>query len=324
MRNTEVMSLICPDCGGRMQMEENGKKAVCPYCGHSVLLQIKDVEQAAYEYHKGKARAEKETEKQKKRAILRKKLMVTGIILLSVIGILLLSPEGRRLVFPRHLDPFQFARISFSGESGNGCIEIKNEAAGDLAGLCFYPDRDRGLQNGDTVRITAEYILGYRWDPAWMDVTVEGLTEAVQTPSQLTEKFLENVETLSRQMIDSSWEEVRAVNPGIAWETEPLRQIFVKADDGNQQRDNYLFDIWRTEVIRDNGEVIVFFQAVSYGDVMQKGDGSIVADFSSARLENWNLGYFYGFGASSTVYGWDTEEALTAELTSLRGYSAVS
>ena len=155
MEDVDVMTLTCPDCGGRMQLEEDGSKAVCPYCGHSVLLQKKDGEQAAYEYHMGRARAEQETAKRKKRASLRKKLIVTGIVLLSVFGILMLSPEGRHMIFPRRIDPFRYARITVSGESGSGRIEVTNEGAGELAELRFSPDGARALRIEAPVRLAA-------------------------------------------------------------------------------------------------------------------------------------------------------------------------
>ena len=37
---TKTLSLVCPSCGGRMELSTDGEKAVCPYCGHEMLIDI--------------------------------------------------------------------------------------------------------------------------------------------------------------------------------------------------------------------------------------------------------------------------------------------
>ena len=46
---TNKLSLICPSCGGRMELSEDGESAVCPYCGHKMLIDQKDSAQEEYE-----------------------------------------------------------------------------------------------------------------------------------------------------------------------------------------------------------------------------------------------------------------------------------
>ena len=40
--NMKTLSLVCPSCGGRMELSEDGEKAVCPYCGHKLLIEKED------------------------------------------------------------------------------------------------------------------------------------------------------------------------------------------------------------------------------------------------------------------------------------------
>ena len=35
---TKTLSLVCPSCGGKMDLSTDGEKAVCPYCGHEMLI----------------------------------------------------------------------------------------------------------------------------------------------------------------------------------------------------------------------------------------------------------------------------------------------
>ena len=38
----KTLSLICPSCGGRMELSADEEKAVCPYCGHEMLIDNDD------------------------------------------------------------------------------------------------------------------------------------------------------------------------------------------------------------------------------------------------------------------------------------------
>ena len=44
--STKTLSLVCPSCGGKMELSANGEKAVCPYCGHEMLI---DTDEAKFE-----------------------------------------------------------------------------------------------------------------------------------------------------------------------------------------------------------------------------------------------------------------------------------
>ena len=58
--NMKTLSLVCPSCGGRMELSADGEKAVCPYCGHKMLIEQEDSAQEEYERRMAKARAEED------------------------------------------------------------------------------------------------------------------------------------------------------------------------------------------------------------------------------------------------------------------------
>ena len=66
--NTKTLSLVCPSCGGKMELRADGEKAVCPYCGHEMLIDTDDSAQEEYERRIAMARAEEDIKDlQKKR-----------------------------------------------------------------------------------------------------------------------------------------------------------------------------------------------------------------------------------------------------------------
>ena len=40
--NMKTLSLVCPSCGGRMELSPDGETALCPYCGHKMLIEKED------------------------------------------------------------------------------------------------------------------------------------------------------------------------------------------------------------------------------------------------------------------------------------------
>ena len=58
--NMKTLSLVCPSCGGRMELAADGETAVCPYCGHKMLIEQEDSAQEEYERRMAKARAEED------------------------------------------------------------------------------------------------------------------------------------------------------------------------------------------------------------------------------------------------------------------------
>ncbi len=57
---TKKRPLVCPSCGGRMELSADGKTAVCPYCGNKMLIEKEDRAQKEYERRMAKARAEED------------------------------------------------------------------------------------------------------------------------------------------------------------------------------------------------------------------------------------------------------------------------
>ena len=45
----KTLSLKCPSCGGKVELSADGKKATCPYCGHTILIEKEEYAKKEYE-----------------------------------------------------------------------------------------------------------------------------------------------------------------------------------------------------------------------------------------------------------------------------------
>ena len=56
----KLIEMNCPSCGADLKLDADCSKAVCEYCGASVLVdgaQLRDAEREGYEFEKGRQRA---------------------------------------------------------------------------------------------------------------------------------------------------------------------------------------------------------------------------------------------------------------------------
>lgn len=67
----KLVTTKCPQCGGAMQIDEQFKKAVCPFCETVFVvddekqhIQFDGAEQAGYEFEKGRIKARQEAKKE--------------------------------------------------------------------------------------------------------------------------------------------------------------------------------------------------------------------------------------------------------------------
>ena len=156
--NIKTVSLICPSCGGMMELSADGEKAVCPYCGHKMLLDKEDIAQEEYERRMAKARAEEDIKDLQSSRQRRRRLKGWLIALCVFAGICLINvaiPDSpmHALVFPSTVDPFTAVSVQFSGMSGEGKAElqISDHSAEYIDQDRFTITPDTGLSNGDTV-----------------------------------------------------------------------------------------------------------------------------------------------------------------------------
>ena len=316
MAEIKLISLSCPDCGGEMEVSPTEKTATCPYCGHSVLIEKREKPEP---YKRPVCKTPEPQKKRFKKGPLIAVAVILGLFILSFV----VNPEGRALLFPKTADPFEGLEVTFSGVSGDGTLSIRHDGRDGLGDVRFIPSKDRDLSNGDTVVVTAERMPGFRWEPAKKTYTVSGLTAPLTRLSDLPAAETQKLRHNSQILLDRAWEDLSARGVRVTWETKPYARFLLEADSSDARRKNLLMDAYVTVVTKEDGSVRTFWQAVCYPDVMLRGDSTAVVDYAAASLENWNLGYTYGYAPSSALYGWETADEMEAEFSGYRNYKRV-
>ena len=107
----KTLSLICPSCGGRMELSADEEKAVCPYCGHEMLIDNDDDAQKEYERRMAKARADEDIKdlqrkRQRGRRLKGWLIAICVIAVLNLVTVFIPDSPMRNLIFPKTADPF--------------------------------------------------------------------------------------------------------------------------------------------------------------------------------------------------------------------------
>ena len=326
----KTISLVCPSCGGKMELSEDGKRAVCPYCGNKLLIEKDDIAQKEYERRMAKARAEEDIKDLQSKRQRGRKLRgcFTAVIVLAVICLINVFIPGspmRELIFPRTADPFEAASLKYSGMSGEGRAELQisnREEAEYAREARFEVIPETGLANGDTVKVKAKAPAGWRFDPAEKQFTVEGLTEWVQSTGQLTGDNLTAIHNNTERLIREDWEEIVSSSFAQDMTYTPYRMYFFISDEETYYDYNVLYDTYEVKVTREDGSVLTTYEACRYSDLKIPADGVMTADYGS--LQGFNLGYSYGFSYVHSFSGWTDAAEMEADLRHVRdGYRLV-
>ena len=212
----KTLSLVCPSCGGRMELSPDGETAVCPYCGHEMLIEKEDSAQEEYERRLANARAEEDIKdlQTKRRRMRRFKGWLIALCVIAgicLINVFIPDSPMHELVFPRTADPFTIVSIKFSGMSGEGRAELQiaDRSSAEYADTTrFEVTPETGLNNGDTVTVKAKAPAGWRFEPAEKQFTVEGLTAWVLATDQLNGDNLISIHSNTERLIREDWEDI--------------------------------------------------------------------------------------------------------------------
>ena len=321
--NIKTLSLICPSCGGVMELFEDDNKVVCPYCGHELLIEKEDSAREEYEKRIAKARAEEDIKdlqekRQRKRRL--KRWLITFCIIAGILLINILIPDSpmNRLVFPRTVDPFTCADVKFSGMSGEGVAELRISNSGEE-----YADEDRfkvvpstGLSNGDVVTVKARPAPGWRFEPAQKQFTVDGLTAWVLGTDQLVGDNLTAIHSNTERLIREDWKDIVASSFARNMTYTPYKLYLFVADEDTLYERNVLYDTYKVKVTRKDGTVFTSYEACRYSDLRIPADGVMIAHYGS--LQGFNLGYSYGFSYTQSFSGWTDAGKMEADLRNVR------
>ena len=324
--NIKTLSLICPSCGGKMELKENGERAECPYCGHVMLIEKEDPVRKEYELRMAKARAEEDIrdlqEKRQRRRRLKGRLIVLCVIAaILLINVFIPGSPLHQLAFPQTADPFTAVNVKFSGMSGEGEARLElSERSGteylDTAHFEITPKAN--LSNGDTVTVKAEAPAGWKFDPSEKRFTVEGLTAWVLQTDQIDEANLASIHANTERLIREDWEEILSSSLAQEMTITPYR-MYLFIDDENSYERNVLYDSYEVNVTRADGSVFTSYEACRYADLKIPSDGVLTADYGS--LMGFNFGYNHGFSYAHSFSGWTDASEMEADLRHAReGY----
>ena len=325
-RNIKTLSLTCPSCAGEMELQADGKKAVCPYCGHTMLIEKEDDAQKEYERRMAKARADEDIRKLQEKGARKRRLRRLLIAVCIIAVILLLNafiPDSpiHQLAFPETVDPFTGVSVQFSGMSGKGRAQLQisdlDEAYAETTRFEITPQI--GLKNGDTVTVKAKAPAGFRFEPSKKQFTVEGLPVWVLKTDQLSGDNLNAIHANTERLIKEDWKDILSSSLAKDLDYQPYQIYLFVSDTENANERNVLYDTYEVKVTRKDGSVLTTYEACRYADLKIPADGVLTADYGN--LQGFNLGYYYGFASTHSFAGWTDASEMEADLRHVRdGY----
>ena len=325
--NVKTLLLICPSCGGRMELSEDGETAACPYCGLKMLIEKDKSGQKEYERRIAKALAEEDikdlqAKRQRKRRLKGWLIALCVLAVICLINVLIPGSPMHELAFPQTADPFTDVSVTFSGMSGEGRAELNVSGRSDAE----YADATRfeikpetGLHNGDTVTVKAKAPAGWRFEPAEKQFTVEGLTEWVMNTDQLSGDNLAAIHSNTERLIREDWEAIVSSPLASDLTYTPYRMYLFISDENTPYEYNVLYDTHEVKVTREDGSVLTSYEACRYTDLKIPADGILTAGYGS--LQGFNFGYSHGFSYTQSFSGWTDAAEMEADLRHVRdGY----
>ena len=328
--NMKTLSLDCPSCGGRMELSADEKKATCPYCGDEMLIEKKEPAQEEYERRIAQARADEDikdlqNERQRKRRLKGWLIALCVIVVICLVNVLIPGSPMHELAFPRTADPFSGVSVKYSGMSGEGKAELQisnRDAAEYTDATRFEVTPKTGLNNGDTVTVKANAPIGWRFEPAEKQFTVEGLTAWVLNTNQLSGDNLAAIHTNTERLIKEDWKDIVSSSLAQDMTCTPYRMYLFVADGGSTYEHNVLYDTYEVHVTREDGSILTTYEACRYNDLKIPADGVLTAGYGS--LQGFNFGYKYGFSYAQSFSGWTDAAEMEADLRHARdGYHLV-
>ena len=322
--NLNTISLDCPSCGGKMEPTADGKKIVCPYCGHTALIEKDTAAQKEYDRLMARAKADADIRDLKEKRQRRRRLRGWLIALCVLAGILLVNvfiPDSpmHQLAFPETADPFATAEVRFSGMSGEGKAEVTLSGTDYAAETRFEITPSTGLSNGDTVTVRAKAPMGWRFEPAEKQFTVEGLTALIRSTDQLEGDNLAAIHANTERLIKEDWAKILSSPSAADMTYTPYRMYLFVTDEPYANERNVLYDTYEVKVTRADGSVFTSYEACRYADLKIPADGVLTADYGN--LQGFNLGYLHGFSYADSFAGWTDAGEMEADLRHARdGY----
>ena len=300
LTNNKTQQLICPSCGEKMELSEDGEKAVCPYCRHTLFVDKGESEQAEYDQRWDRLKV-----------WLIAFCIVAGICLINV---LIPGSPLHEVFFPQTANPFLGVSVKFYGMSGEGRAELQiSQRPKEYSDpIRFEIDPETGLRNGDVVTVKAKAPFGWRFKPSEKQFTVEGLTIWVMGTHQIRGDNLASIHANTEQLIRGDWADIVPSSFASDITYTPYRMYLFISDEKTGYNYNVLYDTYEVKVTRTDGSVFTSYEACRYADLKIPADGVLTANYGI--LQGFNFGFSHGFAYDQAIPGWTSHEGMEADL----------
>lgn len=278
-----------------MQYFKGEGKVICEYCGNIVYVDDRSDEQRSYEFERGKYRAKAEyddlqekkaSKRQFKRRMLVRLRMLIALLIIVGVGIGVVSCSLHMYNSVKVTSVFDYIDVSFDGVNGSGKAEIALKDGIDdvlLTELKVSAEPKRGLSNGDRVKVsTVGNVIGDDLDTMKRVkaesryIEVSGLTEYLQDANNLSDKNLQEIQTLSSNAFDRLSSHKDYANRG-------RYGIYCCAGS----KGNFVYDVYRVSY---KGETV--YSAIRFEDLLVKSDGNLTYEGYNVVLHlEWVGGY---------------------------------
>lgn len=325
--NNERNRLLCPQCGGNLQMKEEGERQflTCPYCGYSELLEkeltaeekLALAHQLTYERERGRLRAKAEYEsKMRRKMAFRKHLpkLIVASVILTLLGLGVLFTVCNPL--QKTIDPFDYVEVVFSGTDGSGKAEIKPlPIDGEGNDIRYSLSEKQFLSEGQSLILRASE-GSYNLKENKKTYVVTGLDLYVTDTSQLDEAARNYLHELSENAIHQSYGNGKnfsmlgVLDKRYDTYTDRLYCTVLLSDE---HRENCILDVYEITFSNEENSDTVFVAFEITGVVLHKNsaaplsfeNGCFSGDFIHLGNANgWGDGYL------GSVHGIRTEEDL--------------
>lgn len=312
--------MTCPKCGATMNLNTKDEKLCCPYCNHTIMVDLEDTPDEirekeyakSYGYHTGKYKAEKEYGIQKKKESRKSVKIVIMVVLIILVMLCLPCILGIFSVFALQperpeVNPFDYIEVSFAGTDGRGELIITELVNEEIAvdAIRFEASQEDDLSVGDKVRITASS-AEYELVEDVKIYTVEGLEEYLKDLESLTSEEIEVIHANAES--EMNYQIKRLEEDGAAVSYKPIK-MFLITDEKNS---NVLFDVYEFTISTES-DGATYYAMVSFESVIIQDTDPVTIDYwwpevpgNQHKLENWV--YYYGYDSIDEICAYVTSE----------------
>lgn len=298
--------LKCDSCGATMELEENQKIAVCPFCKNKYYLDkepdieklASDKEKMTYAEQMGRIKAMSNYQRKKNLKVF---VTIIGIFIL-VITIIIFIAKGYVESLEYVEDPFECINVEFSGDDNNGQLIITDNKKCDyFYELKYKSTKSYKLKQGEKINISV-YSSDYRFGVSSKEYKVTGLNIYLTDLSELTEPMIKKIHNLSSGTIKTK--SIRTYYNGKVKSLTPYKLYLLT----NKEDKNYLFDVYKLVNKSNSGKTYTKYVVAYYEDVvftnnenlfkyirLRYAGDMINAGSSKGNIFNDGIGYIYGF-----------------------------